>query len=57
MSSVLLKNIQTIVSGDIENPVTPGDAIWVVDGLDQKVRLFVEHENRGRSAMSSTAAA
>ncbi|MCF8128534.1 MAG: amidohydrolase family protein [Deltaproteobacteria bacterium] len=33
MSSVLLKNIQTIVSGDIENPVTPGDAIWVVDGL------------------------
>jgi enamidase len=37
MSSVLLKNIQTIVSGDISSPVIPGDAIWVVNGLIQEV--------------------
>jgi enamidase len=44
MSSVLLKNIQTIVSGDIENPVTPGDAIWVVDGLIKKLGFLSNME-------------
>ena len=37
MSSVLLKNIGTIVSGDIGNPVLDGDAIFVQDG---KIRGF-----------------
>ena len=37
MSSMLLKNIQTIVSGDISRPVIPGDAIWIVDGLIKKL--------------------
>ncbi len=37
MSSVLLKNIGTIVSGDISNPVLDGDAILVQDG---KIRGF-----------------
>ena len=31
-STVLLKNIGTIVSGDIENPVLSGDAIYIEDG-------------------------
>ena len=29
MSSVLLKNIGTIVSGDISNPLLDGDAIFI----------------------------
>ena len=37
MSSVLLKNIGTIVSGDISNPLLTGDAIFVQSGKIQKV--------------------
>ena len=37
MSSVLLKNIGTIVSGDISNPLLEGDAIFVKQGKIQKV--------------------
>ena len=37
MSSVLLKNIGTIVSGDILNPLLEGDAIFVQEGKIQKV--------------------
>jgi len=44
MSSVLLKNIQTIVSGDISSPVIPGDAIRVVDGLIQEVGFLSNME-------------
>jgi len=33
MSKVFLKNIGTIVSGDIQAPILPGDAIVVSDGL------------------------
>jgi len=32
MATLLLKNIGTIVSGDIANPILAGDAIYVVDG-------------------------
>lgn len=32
MSSLLLKNIGTIVSGDIEKPLISGDAVYVKDG-------------------------
>lgn len=32
MSKVLLKNIGTIVSGDIENPIIKGDSILIEDG-------------------------
>ncbi len=37
MSKVLLKNIGTIVSGDISNPLLEGDAIFVQEGKIQKV--------------------
>ena len=33
MSKVLLKNIGTIVSGDIADTILPGDAILIEDGL------------------------
>ena len=44
MFSVVLKNIQTIVSGDIQNPILEGDAIRVKDGLIQEVGRFVNME-------------
>ncbi|OQY43380.1 MAG: Enamidase [Desulfobacteraceae bacterium 4572_87] len=44
MTSVVLKNIQTIVSGDIQNPIIEGDAIQVEDGLIQAVGPFEEME-------------
>ena len=37
MSSVLLKNIGTIVSGDISAPIIDGDAIFVADGKIKNV--------------------
>lgn len=37
MSKLLLKNIATIVSGDIENPLLEGDAVYVEDGKIAKV--------------------
>ena len=37
MSSVLLKDIGTIVSGDITAPILEGDAIFVEDGKIKKV--------------------
>ena len=39
MSSVLLKNIGTIVSGDITAPILQGDAIFVEGGKIKKVGL------------------
>ncbi|MBW1636667.1 MAG: amidohydrolase family protein, partial [Deltaproteobacteria bacterium] len=42
MSKVLLKNISTIVSGDIHNPLLPGDAIYVEDGRIEKVGMLAE---------------
>ncbi len=40
MASVVLKNIQTIVSGNIQNPIMEGDAIQVADGLIKAVGRF-----------------
>lgn len=37
MSKVLLKNIGTLVSGDISNPILKADAIWIEDALIKKV--------------------
>ena len=37
MSKVLLKNIGTIVSGDIADPILPGDTILIQDG---KIKQF-----------------
>ena len=40
MASVVLKNIQTIVSGNIQTPIIEGDAIQVEDGLIKAVGRF-----------------
>ncbi|MBN2032057.1 MAG: amidohydrolase family protein [Deltaproteobacteria bacterium] len=37
MSNVLLKNIGTLVSGDIEEPLLKADAIWIEDGVIRNV--------------------
>ena len=37
MSSVLLKNIGTIISGDISAPIIDGNAIFVEDGKIKNV--------------------
>ena len=44
MASVVLKNIQTIVSGDIQNPIIKGDAIRVADGLIKEVGFLSDME-------------
>ncbi|MCP4577614.1 MAG: amidohydrolase family protein [Deltaproteobacteria bacterium] len=40
MASVVLKNIQTIVSGNIQTPIIEGDTIQVEDGLIKAVGRF-----------------
>jgi enamidase len=37
MANVLLKNIGTLVSGNIEEPILHADAIWIEEGLIKKV--------------------
>jgi enamidase len=37
MATLLLKNIGTLVSGDIETPLLRADAIWIEEGLIKKV--------------------
>ena len=37
MSQVLLKNIGTLVSGNIKNPILKANAIWIEDGIIRKV--------------------
>ena len=37
MAKVLLKNIGTLVSGNIEEPLLQADAVWIEDGLIRKV--------------------
>ena len=43
MSSVILKNIGTIVSGDISEPILKGNAIFVEDGIIKKAGDQSEH--------------
>ncbi len=46
MSKVLLKNIGTMVSGRIEEPILQADAIWVEEGLIKRVGPVREGEER-----------
>ena len=34
---VMLKNIGTLVSGNIEKPLIDADAVWIEDGLIRRV--------------------
>jgi len=40
MSNLLLKNIGTIVSGDIETPIVKGDSIFIEDGKISSIGFF-----------------
>ena len=42
MSKVILKNIGTIVSGDISNPLIEGDAITIGEGMVRRIGRFEE---------------
>ena len=43
MSSVLLKNIGTMVSGKIESPILSADALWIDEGRIKKVGFLLFH--------------
>jgi enamidase len=46
MSTVLLKNIGTLVSGKIEKPILEADTIWVEDGVIKRVGPFEKGEEK-----------
>jgi enamidase len=46
MSKVLLKNIGTLVSGDIQKPILQADAIWVEEGLIKKVGFLKDMDEK-----------
>jgi enamidase len=47
MSKVLLKNIGTLISGDIANPLLKADAIWIEEGLIKEVGFLKEMDEKG----------
>ncbi len=46
MPKVLLKNIGRLVSGDIEEPILQADALWIEEGIIQKVGYFAEMDEK-----------
>lgn len=46
MSTLLLKNIGTLVSGDIANPILKADAIWIEEGVIKKVGLLKDMDEK-----------
>lgn len=44
--SLLLKNIGTLVSGNIERPLIDADAVWLEDGLIRKVGFLKEMDEK-----------
>ncbi|RJR50615.1 MAG: Enamidase [Desulfobacteraceae bacterium] len=47
MSSLLLKNIGTLVSGNIAEPLLKADAIWIEDGVIRKIGLSKDMDEKG----------
>lgn len=47
MSTLLMKNIGTLVSGAIADPILPADSIWVEDGVIRKVGPLKEMDEKG----------
>jgi enamidase len=47
MSTTLIKNIGTLISGDIQNPILKADAILISDGKIQKIGKTAELEASG----------
>lgn len=46
MAKLLLKNIGTMVSGKIEEPILQADTIWVEDGVIKRVGRFEDGEEK-----------
>jgi enamidase len=46
MSDILLKNIGTLISGDIANPLLKADAIWIEQGVIKKVGLLKDMDEK-----------
>lgn len=44
--SILIHNIDTLVSGDIDNPILEGDAIFIKEGLIEQVGTHEEFKNQ-----------
>jgi len=47
MSQILLKNIGTLVSGNIKNPILKANAIWIEDGIIRKVGDLEDMKEEG----------
>lgn len=47
MANVLLKNIGTLVSGNIEEPLLQADAVWIEEGLIKKVGSLKDMDEKG----------
>ena len=47
MSQVLLKNIGTLVSGNIKNPILKATAIWIEDGIIKRVGDLEDMKEEG----------
>lgn len=46
MPKVLLNNIGRLVSGDIKEPILQADALWIEEGMIQKVEHFAEMDEK-----------
>ena len=46
MPKVLLKNIGRLVSGNIEEPILQADALWIEEGMIQKVGHLVKMDEK-----------
>ncbi|MBI4490512.1 MAG: Enamidase, partial [Deltaproteobacteria bacterium] len=43
MSSILIKNIGTLVTGDLKNPLRTADSIYVEDGIIRVIGNGLSH--------------
>jgi enamidase len=51
MSKVLLKNIGTLVSGDIQKPILQADAIWIEEGLIKTVGSLKDMDEKAANTV------
>jgi enamidase len=45
-NNLLLKNIGTLVSGNIEKPLIDADAVWIEDGLIRRVGFLQDMDEK-----------
>jgi enamidase len=51
MTKVLLKNIGTLVSGDIEKPILQADAVWIEEGLIKAVGSLKDMDEKAANTV------